>query len=92
MKKKINFGIPIELIINKISYIKCTYEIFDYNYVQIINNTDGTEINRDIESKIKILNNGKEEKLIFTKKFDKKRNKNNLFFNQQKFEWYEFLI
>jgi len=85
-KEKINFGIPIELIINKISYIKCTYEIFDYNYVQIINNTDGTEINRDIESKIKILNNGKEEKLIFTKKFDKKRNKNNLFFNQQKFE------
>ena len=69
--EKVNFGIPIELIINKISYIKCTYEIFDYNYVQIINNTDGTEVNRDIESKIKILNNGKEEKLIFTKKFDK---------------------
>ena len=47
--EKINFGIPIGLIINKISYIKCTYEIFDYNYVQIINNTDGTEVNRDIE-------------------------------------------
>ena len=69
--EKVNFGIPIELIINKISYIRCTYEIFDYNYVQIINNTDGIEINKDIESKIKILNNGKEEKLIFTKKFDK---------------------
>ena len=69
--EKVNFGIPIELIINKISYIKCTYEILDYNNIQIINNRDGTEINKDIESKIKILNNGKEEKLIFKKKFDK---------------------
>ena len=70
-KEKINIGIPIGIIINKISYIKCTYEISDYNYTQIINNTDGSEINKEIESKIKILNNGKEEKLVFKKKFNK---------------------
>jgi surface protein len=69
--EKINFGVPIEAIINKISYIKCTYEIMNYNYTQIINNTDGIEVNKDIESKIKILNSGREEKLILTKKFDK---------------------
>ena len=69
--EKLNFGIPIELIINSISFIKCTYEIFDYNNVQIINNTDGIEVNKDIESKIKLLNNGKKEKLIFTKTLDK---------------------
>ena len=69
--EKVNFGIPIELIINSISYIKCTYEILDLNYVQIINNTDGVEVNKDIEAKIKILNNGKKEKLIFIKIFDK---------------------
>ena len=43
----------------------------DYINTQIINNSDGIEVNKDIESKIKILNNGMEEKLIFTKKFDK---------------------
>ena len=69
--EKVTIGIPIEAIINKISYIKCTYEILDTNYVLIMNNTDGTEINKEIESKIKILNNGKEEKLVFFKKFDK---------------------
>ena len=70
-KEKINIGVPIGIIINKISYIKCTYEISDYCYTQIINNTDGSELNKEIESKIKILNNGKEEKLILKKKFDK---------------------
>ena len=48
------------------------YEIKDINNnTQIINNTDGSEVNKDIENKIRILNNGREEKLIFTKKFDK---------------------
>ena len=69
--EKINEGIPIDVIINQISYIKCIYEINDYNYNQIINNTDGLEINKEVESKIKILNNGRKEKLIFKKKFDK---------------------
>ena len=68
---KINVGLPIVIIINQISYIKCIYEISDYNYNQIINNTDGSEINKEIKSKIKILNNGKKEKIIFKKKFDK---------------------
>ena len=56
---KINIGLPIDIIINKISYIICIYEISDNNYIQIINNTDGLELNKEIESKIKILNNGK---------------------------------
>ena len=69
--EKLNKGIPIDIIINQISYIKCIYEITDYNYKQIINNTDGSELNKEIESKIKILNHGKKEKIIFKKKFDK---------------------
>jgi V8-like Glu-specific endopeptidase len=69
--EKINIGIPIETLINQISYIKCTYEIINDNYTQIINYTDGVEVNKDIESKIKMLNNGKEEKLVFMKKFNK---------------------
>ena len=56
---KINIGLPIDIIINKISYIICIYEISNNNYIQIINNTDGLELNKEIESKIKILNNGK---------------------------------
>ena len=71
---KINIGIPIELIINKInnvSYIKCTYEIKDNNYIQIINNRYLDIINEEIESKVKIWNNGKKENLIFKKKFNK---------------------
>ena len=67
--EKTNIGIPIALITSKISYIKCTYEIKDYNYIQMINNTDGSEVNNDIENKIRILNNGKEEKLILKKNF-----------------------
>ena len=50
--------------------MKYTYEIKDYNYNHIINNTDGTEVNEEIENKIRILNNGKGEKLVFTKKFN----------------------
>ena len=75
---KINIGIPIELIINKInkniSYIKCTYEIKDNdnNYIQLINNRGIKDVNDEIESKVKIWNNGKKENLIFKKKFNKK--------------------
>ena len=71
IKEKINKGTPIDVIINQISYIKCIYEITDYNENQIINNTDGIEFNKEVESKIKILNNGKKENIIFKKKFDK---------------------
>ena len=75
IENKTNIGIPIELIINKISFIKCTYEIKDINkYYQIINNKDilGDKINLEIESKIRILNKGKEEELIFKNKFNEK--------------------
>ena len=54
-----------------ISYIKCIYEIKDYNETQIINFRGETTINEEIESKVKIWNGEKAEKLIFTKKLDK---------------------
>ena len=47
---------------------KCTYDIKDIdNEIQIMNNKGEKYINGDIESKIKILNNGKKEKLVFKK-------------------------
>ena len=49
-----------------ISYIKCTYDIKDYNETQIINFRGEKTINEEIESKVKIWNDGKAEKLIFT--------------------------
>ena len=58
----------------KISLIKCTYEILDTNtFVQIINYKRETPkiFNKEIESKIKIYNNGKKENLTLKKKFDK---------------------
>ena len=39
-----------------ISYIKCIYDIKDYNETQIINFRGETTINEEIESKIKIWN------------------------------------
>ena len=58
-------------IIDGMSYIKCTYEIKDNNETQILNNKGEKFTNEEIESKIKMLNGDKKEKLIFTKKFDK---------------------
>ena len=51
--------------------IKCTYDIKDVNETQIINNGYKDIINKDIESKIKILNMNKKENLIFRKRFNK---------------------
>ena len=56
---------------DKHSLIKCTYEIKDLNETQIINNRIENMINKDIESKIKILNMNKKENLIFRKRFNK---------------------
>ena len=51
----------------------CTYEVNVINNdIQIINNRFGKYINEEIESKIKILNNGQKEKLVYKKKFDGK--------------------
>ena len=51
---------------------RCTYEVKDINEdIQIINNTNEKFINEEIESKIKILNNGQKEKLVLKKKFYK---------------------
>ena len=54
-----------------ISYIKCTYDIKDNNFIQILNNRGEININEEIESKIKILNSDKKEPLVFKKKFNK---------------------
>ena len=70
-EEKINFGTPIEFIINQISYIRCKYEIKDYNEIQIINNKDGFEVNKEIEFKINLLNGGKKDNIIPRKKFNK---------------------
>ena len=49
----------------------CTYEIKDNEEIQIINNGFGNYIlNKEIGTKIKILNCGAEEQLVFKKKFD----------------------
>ena len=53
------------------SLIKCTYEIKDFNEIQIINNGLGDSVNKDIKNKIKILNDDRKENLIYKKKFDK---------------------
>ena len=57
-------------VINEISF-RCTYEIKDNNEIQIINYKSEASINNEIESKIKIVNGNKKQKLIFKKKFDK---------------------
>ena len=53
------------------SYIKCTYDIKDFNMTQILNYRGETYINEEIETKIKILNGAKTEPLVFQKKFNK---------------------
>ena len=56
---------------DNISYIKCVYNVKNYNEIQIINYKGKTASNEEIESKVKIWNGEKAEKLIFKKKFDK---------------------
>ena len=53
------------------SYIKCTYEIKDFNMIQLLNYKGKKYINEEIETKIKILNGAKAEPLVFQKKFTK---------------------
>ena len=57
--------------INKNISFRCTYEVkvIDSD-IQIINNTNGKYINEEIKSKIKIINEGKKEKLVLKKKFN----------------------
>ena len=96
-KINLNIGISIELIINKInnnniSYIKCTYEIKDNNYIQIINNRDKEDVNEEIESKIKIWNNAKKENLIFKKQFNRKGIYNIYFIIEKKLNNMSFMF
>ena len=53
------------------SFVRCTYDIKDYNETQIINDRGRKYINEEIGAKIKIWNNGNKERLIFKKKFNK---------------------
>ena len=63
----------VQLVQKEIPSFRCTYDIEDNNSpIQIINNREVNLINKEIEVKIKILNNGKKEKLCLEKKFDKK--------------------
>ena len=55
---------------NEIAF-RCTYETKDFNEIQILNFRGKVEINEEIHTKIKILNNNKKEDLVFTKKFNK---------------------
>ena len=65
-----NQDINGNIIKNEISF-KCTYEVKDYKEIQIINDRGIKEINKEIKSKIKILNADKLEDLVFVKNFDK---------------------
>ena len=75
--KKTNIGIPFNYIINKINFIKCIYNVTDtQNEICLINNriynNDNTyEINKEIESKMKININGKINPIIFKTKINK---------------------
>ena len=61
-----------ESLIIKKPHIKCTYQVNDANkYIKIMNNKCGKEINKDLETKIKIVNSCKEEKLSFKMKYEK---------------------
>ena len=77
MKNKINIGIPFNYLINKINFIKCIYNIKDVrNDIYLINNkiytSDKTyEINKEIESKMKININGKINPIIINTKLNK---------------------
>ena len=51
--------------------IKCTYDIKNKDYVQILNYKGEKCINDEIESKIKILNGDQKEPIIFQKTFDR---------------------
>ena len=56
---------------NKVSF-KCFYDVKNINEeIQIINDRFKDKINKEIKSKIKILNGDKKEEVIFTKKFNK---------------------
>ena len=57
---------------NVTAHMRCTYDIKELKEVQIINNTDKTYVNKEIESKVKILNGNKKEKLIFKKNLIKR--------------------
>ena len=54
------------------SFFRCTYDIKKINvYTQIINNSYKTNVNEEIEAKVKIMKNGKKENLIFKEKFER---------------------
>ena len=66
--------IPMNIIINKINYIKCIYEIKKEDigkYIKIINNGTELDKNEEIEKEIKIIIDGEIKTNIVTYKFNK---------------------
>ena len=77
---QLNLGIPIQLIIEKIDYIKCIYNITKENInkeIQIMNNKyynydlKKLVFNNEIENNIKVMINGEKKKICFKYKFNK---------------------
>lgn len=81
-KDKINLGIPIKLIIDKISFIKCIYKITEENNNENIEIVG--DINNETKEKTKIIIDGKilSLKHLTTYKFDKKGNYNVYFIDE----------
>jgi len=57
-------------ISDKAISFRCVYDIKDFNDTQIINNKGKFDINKEIKSKIKMLNGNKKEILTYSKRFD----------------------
>ena len=77
---RVSLGIPINLLINKIDYIKCIYNINKEDVgkeIQLINNKyynyDMKKLisNDELETKVKIMINGEQKTNILKYKFDK---------------------
>ena len=85
-------GIPMNLIINKINYIKCIYNIEKENVgkeIQILNNgyynykNEFLKKNNEIENNIKLIIDGDIKSCIFKYKFNKE-GKYNIYYIQKK--------
>ncbi len=77
LKKENDEIIPMNIILNKINYIKCIYEIKSKDIskeIQIINNKshfDNEIQNQEIDQEIKVIINGEIKSIIFKRKFIK---------------------
>jgi len=89
-KETRSVGIQMNIIINKIDYIKCIYNIEKENVgkeIQILNNGynhyNNNSRNNEIEKNIKVIIEGEKKSCIFKYKF-KKEGKYNIYYIQEK--------